>query len=185
MSATHQHLAHLEYKTTGLLSAEEPAERVETEAQEREDFLPSVYQELRKLAAARMAGERETSTLQSTALVHEAWVRLAGSGECAWENQAHFFVAAAEAMRRILIDRARRKRALKRGARPMRIDLAQVDVAIEANKESSLAINEALEKLAVAHPQAAELVKLRFFAGLGYTQAAESLGISERSAKRS
>src|SRR3982751_6564416 len=129
MSATHQHLAQSEQKTIGLISPEERADCIETQGEKREDFLPSVYQELRKLAAARMAGERETSTLQPTALVHEAWLRLAGSEPCAWQNQAHFFAAAAEAMRRILIDRARGKRALKRGARPTRIDLSQVDLA--------------------------------------------------------
>jgi len=154
------------------------------EAQAAQDLLPLVYEELRKLAAARMADEWGTSTLQPTALVHEAWLRLVGSEQPAWTNRAHFFAAAAEAMRRILIDRARRKQALKRGARAERIDLDRVDVAVEADGDSLLMINEALEKLAAQDPQCAELVKLRFFVGLDYAEAAQTLGISERSAKR-
>jgi RNA polymerase sigma factor (TIGR02999 family) len=154
------------------------------EAQAAQDLLPLVYEELRKLAAARMADERGTSTLQPTALVHEAWLRLVGSEQPAWTNRAHFFAAAAEAMRRILIDRARRKQALKRGARAERIDLDRVDVAVEVDGDSLLMINEALEKLATQDPQCAELVKLRFFVGLDYAEAAQTLGISERSAKR-
>jgi len=149
-----------------------------------EELLPLVYEELRKLAAARMANEWETATLQPTALVHEAWLRLVGSEQKAWQNRGHFFAAAAEAMRRILIDIARRKHALKRGARTERLELDRVDVAVEADAESLLLINEALEKLADQDPQSAELVKLRFFAGLSYEEAAQALRISERSAKR-
>jgi RNA polymerase sigma factor (TIGR02999 family) len=149
-----------------------------------DELLPIVYEELRKLAAARMAGESETSTLQPTALVHEAWLRLVGSGEHSWKNRSHFFGAAAEAMRRILIDRARRRHALKRGAGVQRIDLEGVDVAIAADDELLLAVNEALEKLAVHDPRSAQVVKLRFYAGLDYAEAAEVLGVSERSAKR-
>lgn len=149
-----------------------------------EDLLPLVYEELRKLAAARMAGEWETSTLQPTALVHEAWLRLSGPQPQAWKNRAHFFAAAAEAMRRILIDHARRKHALRRGGGAKRIDLDRVDVAVQADEESLLAINEALEKLAVEDPQSAALVNLRFFIGLSYEEAAQTLEISERTAKR-
>jgi RNA polymerase sigma factor (TIGR02999 family) len=149
-----------------------------------DELLPLVYEELRKLAAARMANEWETSTLQPTALVHEAWLRLIGSEQKAWQNRGHFFAAAAEAMRRILIDIARRKHALKRGARKEHLNLDEIDLAVETDAESLLLINEALEKLAVQEPQAAELVKLRFFVGLGYEDAAKALGISERSAKR-
>ena len=149
-----------------------------------EKLLALVYDELRKLAAARMADESDTSTLQATALVHEAWLRLAGSREPEWKNRSHFFGAAAEVMRRILIDRARRKHALKRGAGAVRIDLDGVDVAVAADDESLIAVDEALERLAVQDPQSAEVVKLRFFAGLEYAEAAEALGISERSAKR-
>src|SRR5438105_9342669 len=133
----------------------------EDESQAAHDLLPLVYEELRKLAAARMANEWDTSTLQPTALVHEAWLRLAGPENGAWQNRAHFFGAAAEAMRRILIDRARRKHALKRGAKPARIDLSLVDVAIEADDEALLRVDEAVEKLAAVDPACAELIKLR------------------------
>ena len=156
----------------------------EGESQAAHELLPLVYDELRKLAAARMASEWEPSTLQPTALVHEAWLRLVGSERPNWKNRGHFFAAAAEAMRRILIDRARCKLALKRGARAKRIDLDSVDVAIQADDESLLAMNDALEKLESEDPQSAELVKLRFFVGLNYKDAAQALGVSERSAKR-
>jgi RNA polymerase sigma factor (TIGR02999 family) len=149
-----------------------------------QELLPLVYNELRNLAAAQMAGERVPSTLQPTALVHEAWLRLTGSDHRPWRNRAHFFAAAAEAMRRILIDRARQKHALKRGAGAEHIDLDRVDVAVAADEDSLLRINEALEKLAVQDPQSAQLVKLRFYVGLSYEETAQALGISERSAKR-
>ena len=154
------------------------------EAQAAHELLPLVYAELRKLAAARMAVEGGSSTLQPTALVHEAWLRLVGPEQQSWKNRGHFFAAAAEAMRRILIDRARRKQALKRGAGAKRLDLDRVDVAVEADEDSLLQVNEALEKLTSVDPQCAQLIKLRFFVGLNYTEAAEALGISERSAKR-
>jgi RNA polymerase sigma factor (TIGR02999 family) len=153
-------------------------------AQNSQDLLPLVYEELRKLAAARMAAEWDTSTLQPTALVHEAWLRLAGADQPAWKNRAHFFGAAAEAMRRILIDHARNKLALKRGAGCEKLDLDRVDVAIATDDATLLLINDALDKLAQQDPQSAELVKLRFFVGMSYEEAAEALGISERSAKR-
>ena len=153
--------------------------------QAAEELLPALYDELRELAASRMAGEWETSTLQPTALVHEAWLRLAASGHPRWKNRAHFFAAAAEAMRRILIDRARRKQALKRGAQRQAIDLDRVDVAVQADDESLLAVDEALGKLDAVDAQAAKLVRLRFFVGLDYKEAADVLGISERTAKRS
>ncbi len=149
-----------------------------------QELLPLVYDELRKLAAARMADESGTQTLQPTALVHEAWLRLSAPSQPGWRNRAHFFAAAAEAMRRILIDHARRKQALKRGARAEHLDLDRVDVAIEADEAVLLRMDEALQKLAAHDPQSAELVKLRFFVGLCYKEAAEALGISERSAKR-
>ena len=148
------------------------------------ELLPLVYEELRRLAAARMAGEWDTSTLQPTALVHEAWLRLAGADQTAWQNRGHFFAAAAEAMRRILIDRARRKHAQKRLAGTQRIDLERVDAAVDADEKALLDVNEALEKLTALDPQCAELVKLRFFAGMSHPEAAEALGISERSAYR-
>ena len=148
------------------------------------ELLPVVYEELRKLAAARLANETGTQTLQPTALVHEAWLRLAAAEQPAWKNRAQFFSAAAEAMRRILIDRARRKQALKRGVRPSRLDLGQLDIAAQADDDTLLAVNEALEKLTARDPDSAELVKLRFFVGLDYAEAAKALGISERTAKR-
>ncbi len=147
-------------------------------------LFPLLYGELRKLAAARMAGESGTQTLQPTALVHEAWLRLTAAGHGDWENRAHFFAAAAEAMRRILIDRARRKQALKRGPRAQRIDLDQVDIAVDTDDETLVMIDEALERLAHEDAACAELVKLRFFVGLSYEEAAGALGISERTAKR-
>ena len=149
-----------------------------------DQLLPIVYEELRKLAAARMANEVQGHTLQPTALVHEAWLRLVQAGDQTWQNRGHFFAAAAEAMRRILIDLARRKHALKRGAGAERIDLDRVDIAVEADEETLLRVNDALEKLTAEDAQAAELVKLRFFVGLDYEEAAQTLGISERSAKQ-
>ena len=148
------------------------------------ELLTLVYEELRKLAAARLADEPGTQTLQPTALVHEVWLRIAGSRAGTWQNRAHFFAAAAEAMRRILIERARRKRARKRVVPGHRIDLDRVDVATEADEETLTAVADAVEKLAAVDPQSAELIKLRFFIGLGYKEAAKALGISERSAKR-
>jgi RNA polymerase sigma factor (TIGR02999 family) len=156
----------------------------EVESPSAGELLPVVYEELRKLAAARLAAESGTQTLQPTALVHEAWLRLCGSEQADWKNQAHFFAAAAEAMRRILVDRARRKHALKRQAGTVRIDLDSVDIAAGADEDLLLLINEALEKLALQDPASAELVKLRFFIGMSYERAATALGISERSAKR-
>jgi RNA polymerase sigma factor (TIGR02999 family) len=149
------------------------------------ELLPLVYEELRRLAAHRLTGERNGHTLQPTALVHEAWLKISGTDERTWQGRQHFFTAAAEAMRRILVDHARRRRAAKRGAGAERIDLDRVDIALEADVETLLRVNEALENLAAKDAQAAALVKLRFFVGLGYAEAAETLGISERSAKRS
>ena len=148
------------------------------------DLLPLVYEELRKLAAVRMAGEQSGATLQATALVHEAWLRLVGPEQQTWQHRGHFFGAAAEAMRRILIERARRKQALKRGAGAVRIDLDQIDVAAGADDQTLILVNDALEKLALQDPQAADLVKLRFFVGLDYEEASRTMGISPRTAKR-
>jgi RNA polymerase sigma factor (TIGR02999 family) len=154
------------------------------DAKAGEELLPLVYEELRKLATHRMAQEAPGHTLQPTALVHEAWLRLVSEGDRTWQNRAQFFAAAAEAMRRILIDRARRKHALKRDSGAERIDLDRVDIALEADADTVIRVNEALEKLAVQDSQAAEIVKLRFFVGLDYVEAAQTLGISERTAKR-
>ncbi len=131
-----------------------------------EELLPLVYGELRKLAASRMSNEAAGQTLQPTALVHEAWLRLAGDGNQKWDSKGHFFAAAAEAMRRILIENARRKHALKRGVHLERVDLEDVEVAILTDGETLLLVNEALEKLEQEDPEAAQLVKLRFFAGM-------------------
>lgn len=153
-------------------------------AQAGEVLLPLLYDELRKLAAARMAAESQTGTLQPTALVHEAWLRLSRPGQPQWASRAHFFAAAAECMRRILIDRARRRRAEKRGSGRPPIDLHDIDLAAEVDDESLLRVDEALQKLADVDPQSAELIKVRFFTGMNYKEAAEWLNVSERTAKR-
>jgi RNA polymerase sigma factor (TIGR02999 family) len=145
-----------------------------------EQLLPLVYDELRKLAAQRLAQERPGQTLQATALVHEAYLRLVGDQH--FDNRGHFFAAAAEAMRRILIDNARHKQSLKCGGDRERIDLDQIDVAAPRQAEQMLALDDALTKLARTDPQAAELVKLRYFVGFSVPEAAAALGMSPRSA---
>jgi RNA polymerase sigma factor (TIGR02999 family) len=147
-------------------------------------LLPLVYTELRKLAAAKMARELPGQTLQPTALVHEAWLRVSGPGHTNFQNRAHFFAAAAEAMRRILIDNARRKHAARHGGGQLRIDLEEADIAAPADDEQLLAVHEALDKLAAEDPPKAELVKLRYFVGLSVEEAAEVLGISTPTVKR-
>ena len=149
-----------------------------------EELLPLVYEELRKLAAAKMANERPGQTLQPTALVHEAWLRLTGNENQEWNNRGHFFAAAAEAMRRILVENARRKQRVKHGGEMQRVDLAALDVAIITHDEHLLAVDEALDKLAAHDPLGAQLMKLRFFTGLSNLDAARMLGIPERTAKR-
>jgi RNA polymerase sigma factor (TIGR02999 family) len=148
------------------------------------ELLPLVYDELRKLAAAKMAHERPDQTLQPTALVHEAWLRLVGNEQQKWNGRAHFFGAAAEAMRRILIENARRKAAARHGGGQARLDISQIDIATTAPDDELLAVSDALEKLAMDEPQMAELVKLRYFVGLTAEDAAEVLGISVRTAER-
>ncbi len=149
------------------------------------DLLPLVYSELRRLAAARLAHEKPGQTLDATALVHEAYLRLVGpADEERWRSRGHFFAAAAEAMRRILVELARRKSRKKRGGERVRTNLDQVEPAAAPPGEDLLALDEALTRLAVADPIAAELVKLRYFAGMTIPQAAESLGIGKRSADR-
>ena len=147
-------------------------------------LLPLVYDELRKLAAQKMAREAPGQTLQATALVHEAWLRLGGDQQPEWQNRAHFFAAAAEAMRRILIDNARRKKAMRHGGQVERVNLDSLDLAASMDDDQVLALHEALDRLAVHDTAKAELVKLRFFAGLTMEQVAKVLGISERTAKR-
>ncbi len=148
-----------------------------------DQLLPLVYDELRRLAAHRMANEAAGQTLQPTALVHEAWLRLVGNPQQQWDGRAHFFGAAAEAMRRILIDRARRRGAIRHGGGQQRVDLEEVDLASPAEDDQLLAVSEALDKLAIEHKVEAELVKLRYFVGLTNDEAAEVLGISPRTAK--
>ena len=154
----------------------------DTQAAER--LLPLVYDELRKLAAFRMANEPSGLTLQPTALVHEAWLRLGGSEGPAWKGRAHFFAAAAEAMRRILIENARRRKALRHGGGQVRMDIQEVEVAAPAADDQLLAIDEALSRFSAMDPKKAELVKLRYFIGLTIVEAAATLGISEATAKR-
>ena len=148
-------------------------------------LLPLVYQELRQLAAAKMARENPGHTLQPTALVHEAWLKLAGpDGRAQFQNRAHFFGAAAEAMRRILVDSARRKLAARHGGGQSREDIAGLEIAAPSGDDELLAVHEALEKFAALDPQKAELVKLRSFVGLPFSEVAEVLGSSEPTAKR-
>jgi len=149
-----------------------------------DQLLPLVYGELRKLAACKMANELPGQTLQPTALVHEAWLRLTDKEDRAWDSRAHFFGAAAEAMRRILIENARRKKALRHGAGQPRLDLQQLEIAAPAPDDEMLAIDEALNKFAALDQDKAELVKLRFFGGLTIEEAAAVLRISEATAKR-
>lgn len=147
------------------------------------ELLPLVYEELRRLAAHRLAGEGNEHTLQPTALVHEVWLKISGTGDRTWQNRQHFFAAAAEAMRRILVDRARRRLAAKRGANPERVALDDLDVAAPADDDRLLAMNDALAKLAVVDARKAELVSLRYFAGFSFGEAAEVLGIAVPTAK--
>ncbi len=149
-----------------------------------EELLPVVYNELRKLAAAKMSREAPGQTLQPTALVHDAWLRLAGNEDQKWNSRAHFFGAAAEAMRRILIENARRKRAARHGGGQVKLDMAEIEVAAPAKDDELLAVSDALAKFALRDRQKAELVKLRYFVGLTTAEAAEVLGISVPTADR-
>lgn len=149
-----------------------------------EQLLPVVYDELRRLAAARMSQEAAGHTLQPTALVHEAWLRLVGGQKQSWENRAHFFGAAAEAMRRILIERARRKSRLKRGSGQALLDIADLDVIAAMPDDKVLLVDEALEQLQLEDPDKAKIVLLKFFAGLTNEQAAEILNVNERTVRR-
>ncbi len=154
------------------------------DARATDELLPLVYQELRRLAAHKMAHEPAGHTLQATALVHEAWLKLVDSPAQSWQNRAHFFGAAAEAMRRILIDRARRKRRQRRGSGAEHLDVDGLEIASPAPDDQLLALNDALDRFAALEPQQAELVKLRYFVGLKIGEAADVLGISEATAKR-
>ena len=149
-----------------------------------EELLPLVYEELRRLAAARMANESGTQTLQPTALVHEVWLRLNGPGQGLWQNRGHFFAAAAEAMRRILIERARRRARLKHGAGKPHVDISVIELPDQAPDERLLALNEALEKLEREDPAKARVVLFKFFGGLTNAEVAETVGVTERSIER-
>jgi RNA polymerase sigma factor (TIGR02999 family) len=156
----------------------------EGDPQAAAQLLPLVYDELRGLAAQRLAQEKPGQTLEATALVHEAYLRLVGDGECAWHNRRHFFAAAAEAMRRILVENARRKRRQKRGGDLERIDLDPDALAASGRDERLVALDEALERFTALEPEKAELLKLRSFAGLSLDAAAALLGISPSTADR-
>ena len=149
-----------------------------------EDLLPLVYDELRRLAARRLAQETPGQTLQPTALVHEVWLRLAGNDRQHWSNRGHFLGAAAEAMRRILIDNARRKNRVRHGHGLTRVDFEGLDLAVATSDEMLLRVDEALEKLAAEDKPKADLVKLRYYVGLNIPDAAQALGLSETTAKR-
>jgi RNA polymerase sigma factor (TIGR02999 family) len=172
-------------EVTRILSAIEQGE-----PRAAEQLLPLVYDELRRLAAQKLAQEQPGQTLQETALVHEAYVRLVGSGDTAasreprWDSRGHFFASAAEAMRRILIDRAREKHSQKRGGGRKRLDIDAADLAAQATPDQLLALDDALAKLAREDPAAAKLVELRYFAGLAVDEAGKALGMSTASAYR-
>jgi RNA polymerase sigma factor (TIGR02999 family) len=154
------------------------------DARAADELLPLVYDELRRLAARKMSHEQPGQTLQATALVHEAYIRLVGSDDRDWSGRTHFFAAAAEAMRRILIENARRKQRLKHGGPRQRVDLEDASIIIEGPSEDIVALDEALTKLALEDPVKADLVKLRYFAGLTIEQAAKMLNISRATADR-
>ena len=154
------------------------------EKQASEDLMPLVYEELRRLAAGRMAQEAAGQTLQPTALVHEAWLQVVGAGNRSWQNRAHFFGAAADAMRRILIDKARRKSRLKHGAGQARLNIEDLDLADTTPDENVLLIDEALSRLEQEDPEQARIVVLKFFGGLTNQEVAENLGVGERTVDR-
>ncbi|MBB5350864.1 RNA polymerase sigma factor (TIGR02999 family) [Haloferula luteola] len=149
-----------------------------------EDLLPLVYDELRGLAAARMRGEAEGQTLQATALVHEAWMRVAGKGGRTWNDRAHFFRVAAAEMRRVLVENARRKSRLKRGSHPARVELEGLELAEAEPDERILMIDEALTRLEAEFPDSARIVTLKFFGGLTHREVAEMEGVTERTIER-
>jgi RNA polymerase sigma factor (TIGR02999 family) len=156
------------------------------EARAAQELLPLVYEELRRLGAQRLAQEAPGQTLDATALVHEAYLRLVGSDQPQprWDGRGHFFAAAAEAMRRVLIEAARKKNAQKRGGGWQRLESVDLELAVDSGGEDLFAVDEALSRLAAAEPELAKLVELRFFAGLTLEQAAQSLNISLRTANR-
>ena len=152
--------------------------------QTAEDLLPLVYSELRRLAASHMAQSAPGQTLQATALVHEAWLRMVGAGDRTWENRVHFFSAAAKAMRHILIGNARRKSRLKHGGGQLRVDVDELDLAAATPDDKILMMNEALERLETDDPEKAQIVMLKFFGGLTNQEVARILGVTERTIER-
>lgn len=166
-------------EVTLILQAIERGERHSSE-----ELIPLVYNELRRLAAVRLAAEPAGQTLQPTALVHEAWVRLVGGQAQTWENRAHFFAAAAEAMRRIMIERARRKSRIKHGGGQERVDIEKMDVAGALQDEKILLVDEALEQLKKEDPETAQIVTLKFFGGLNNDEIAKITGKSDRTVRR-
>jgi len=156
----------------------------QSDASAANELLSLVYEELRRLAAAKMASEAPGHTLQATALVHEAWLRLTTDDKRKWNDRTHFFAAAAEAMRRNLVDNARRKQAQRHGGAHQRTDMPEIACAVAQDEAQILAVHEALEKFAAQDKQKAELVKLRYFVGMTIEEAAEALGISTGTAKR-
>lgn len=164
---------------TRILGSMEPGDSASAE-----ELLPLVYDELRRMAGAKLAGERPGQTLQATALVHEAYLQLVGDAPVAWRNRRHFFAAAAEAMRRILIQNARRKLSRKRGGGAIHEALRESRIAVQVPEEELLAVDEALEKLASEHPESATLVKLRYFVGMTLEEVAAAMDRSPRSVDR-
>ena len=154
------------------------------ESQASDKLLPLIYNELRNLATARMLRESAGHTLQPTALVHEAWLRLVGDGDKNWKSRAYFFAAAAEAMRRILVEHARRKARLKHGGEQERLNIEELDLAGPAPDEKILLVDEALEQLEQSHPERARVVVMKFFGGMTNKEVADTLGIGERSVDR-
>ena len=165
-------------------STETPESIATGQPQAAAELLPLVYEELRRLAAAKMANESGTQTLQPTALVHEAWLRLGGPSQGQWQNRGHFFAAAAEAMRRILIERARRRARLKHGAGKPHMEISKIELPDLAPDERLLAVNEALDRLEREDPTKARVVLLKFFGGLTNAEVAETVGVTERSIER-
>lgn len=154
------------------------------DARAANELLPLLYKDLRRHAAVRMAGEGPGQTLQPTALVHEAWLRMSGDRASAWQNRAHFFGAASEAMRRILIEKARYKARLKRGGNPVRIDIEKLDLAAATPDEKLVLIDDAIERLRAEDPEKAQVVVLKFFEGLTNKEVADCLGVAERTVER-
>jgi RNA polymerase sigma factor (TIGR02999 family) len=171
-------MSSLIHDVTGILNA-----LAKGDPRPAEQLLPLVYDELRKLAASKLAQEKPGQTLQPTALVHEAYMRLVDQrGGRTWDSRGHFFAAAAEAMRRILVDNARRKRRQKRGGALRRVELDPAQLSYSSAADDLLDLNDALDCLAAADPQAAQFVKLRYFAGLSIEEAAEMVGLSRSAA---